>query len=270
MTSLSENSSRLFARRNTEIAVWLVFLSLILVFGWHKSVENAREDLALREWTVRQAELSKEGDAEWRRLIAQFRSLQSKPDSQKTLEDELSGGAPFELRLLKGKNYRHHEGDEAIEWSHPKYGGITTLYFREGVLRGYGGGWGGQPESLHPRPTLNAGSNSAEWLRQLIARLGAYTWLIAIACWFAFSNRRLLAAQASLAAVLASSMAWLVNPHYSISWRGVFSNDNLFWAAAILLAFGPFGYVALLAGVATALVFAAFYYFFRVRDQLQF
>ena len=31
-------------------------------------------------------------------------------------------------------------------------------------------------------------------------------------------------------------MAWLVNPFYSITWSGVFSNDNLFFAALMLVA----------------------------------
>jgi uncharacterized protein involved in exopolysaccharide biosynthesis len=117
-------------------------------------------------------------------------------------------------------------------------------------------------------------------------------------------RRRLIAAQLMLATALICGMAWLVDPNYSITWRGVFSNDNLFFSAlmlfgaaallgvtlrtgterpplvseirfrlsdglvgmtvaAILLAIGPFGYVTLLAGMAAALIFAAFLYFFR-------
>ena len=136
----------------------------------------------------------------------------------------------------------------------------------------------------------------------------AYTWLAAIACWIVLRNWR-LAAQVSLAAALACGMAWLVNPFYSITWNGVFSNDNLFFAAlmlvamrallgmssqkrsaktplisefrfrvfdllvivtaaAILLTAGPFGYVTLLAAVAVALVFAMFFYFFRLRGDV--
>ena len=42
-------------------------------------------------------------------------------------------------------------------------------------------------------------------------------------------------AQVLLAAALASGMAWLVNPGYSISRQGVFSNDSLFWALVMLI-----------------------------------
>jgi hypothetical protein len=50
-----------------------------------------------------------------------------------------------------------------------------------------------------------------------------------------------LAAQVALAASLANGMAHLVNPYYSLTSRGVFSNDNLFLSALML-----FGAAALL------------------------
>ena len=105
-----------------------------------------------------------------------------------------------------------------------------------------------------------------------------------------------------LGAALASGMAWLVNPVYTISWAGVFSNDGLAFAAimvasalyllavsladepanrlagvsfgmrhlliattlvAAVLATGPIGYVTLLTLVAGLSMFAVFYYFHR-------
>jgi hypothetical protein len=298
MTIPIDKTSNSFAPNTRGIVAWLVFFSLVFTFGVHKSLENAREDEALREWTVRQAELSKEGEAEWRRLIARCRSLMSQPGSQKVLEDELNGGQPFDLRPLKESDHRYHEGKEAIEWSHPKHGNMFTLLFKDGVLHGCSGGWGGHPESLHPRPVLQADSNAVEWLRQRIARAGTYAWLVAIACWSLQKTWRLRAAQVALAASLACGMAWVVNPHYTITWRGVFSNDPLFFAVimistsvtilavtlaaqnpvhalrpqfglrhaliaitaiAILLASGPFGYLTLVVGVLGVALFAGVY-----------
>jgi hypothetical protein len=301
-----DDSASFFTRRRIGAAVWLVILSLVFVFGWRKSVENARDAQARRAWYAEQAELSKAGQIEWKRFIAQLDSLQGKPGSQKALEDELNGGAPFELQPLELAESRNNETRKVFHWTHPKYGANYSFEFDDGVLVGRGARWGGVPETLHPQPILTARTNSAEWLRQHIARFAGYIWLAAIACWIALSNWRLLTAQVSLAAALASGMAWLVNPAYSITWGGVFSNDNLFFAAvmlvssaallgisspkraartslmsefrfrlfdllvivtatAILLAAGPFGYVALLAALAVAFVFATFFCLFRLR-----
>jgi hypothetical protein len=304
-----DDSTSFFARRKTWVAVWLVFLSIVFLFGWRKSVENARDTQARRVWYAEQAELTKAGQIEWTRFIAQLDSLQGKPGSQKALEDELNGGAPFDLQPLEPAESRNNKTRKVFKWSHPKYGATYSFEFDNGVLVGRGAHWGGVPETLHPQPILTARTNSAERLRQHVARFASYTWLAAIACWIVLRNWRLASAHVSLAAALACGMAWLVNPVFSITFNGVFSNDNLFFAAlmlaasaallgissqqrsaktplvsefrfrlfdllviitaaAILLAAGPFGYVTLLAAVAVALVFALFFYFFRLRGAL--
>jgi hypothetical protein len=309
MSAGGDRTIRSSSRRKQAFAAWLAFFTLIFGFGWYKSVENARDDLALLQWNKRQAELTKEGGVEWKRLIALIHSLQSKPGSQKALEGELNGGAPFTLRALTAIERAQNEGREVFDWVHPKYDVTYKLYFQDGTLQGSNGHWGGVPESLHPRPLYTARTDAAEWLRQRIARFAGYVYLAAIVGWFTLSKHRLLTAQIALAAALAYGMAWLVNPYYSITWRGVFSNDSLFLGAlllfgaaallgvtlrtgaerpplfseirfrlsdvlvvvtvaAILLAIGPFGYVTLLAGMAAALVFAAFLYFFRLTAEL--
>ena len=309
---MSANADRVIRStlwRRPAFTAWLAFFTVIFGFGWYKSVENARDDLALLEWNKRHAELTKEGDAEWKRLIALIDSVHSKPGSQKALEKKLNGGAPFALHALKEKERAQYEGREVFDWRHPKYGMTYSLIFENGILVGSNGGWGGVPESLHPRPLYAARTDAAEWLRQRIARSAGYAYWAAIVGWFALGKYRYLTAQIGLAAALAYGMAWLVNPYYSITWRGVLSNDNLFLGglmllgaaallgvtsqnssarpplvseirfrlfdllvvvtmAAILLAIGPFGYVALLAGLAAAIVFAAFLYFYRRTAEL--
>jgi hypothetical protein len=299
-----DRTIRSFPRRKQAFAVWVAFFTLIFCFGWFKSVENARDDLALLEWNKRQADLTKEGNVEWKRLIVLLHSLQGNPGSQTSLERELNGGAPFTMRGLTAEERVQNGGREVVDWVHPKYGITYKLYFQDGTLQGSNGHWGGVPERLYPRPLYTARTDTIEWLRQRIARLAGYAYWAAMISWFALSKHRFLTAQIALAAALAYGMAWLVSPYYSITWRGVFSNDSfclgalmLFGAAAllgvtlqnssarprlmseirfrlsdvlvtmtvtaILLAVGPFGYVTLLAGMAAALVFAAFLYFFR-------
>src|SRR5436190_62756 len=136
MSAGDDRTIRSSSRRQQVFAVWLSFFTLIFGFGLFKSVENARDDLALREWTKRQTLLTKEGNVEWQRLIALLDSLQSKPGSQNELERELNGGAPFTMRELTAKERVQNGGREVVDWVHPKYGIKYKLYFQDGALQG--------------------------------------------------------------------------------------------------------------------------------------
>lgn len=299
-----DDSISFFAGRKTWVVVWLVFLSIVIAIGWTKSAENSHDERALRDWEVEHAELEKAAVVDWNRRMAEFGSLQGMPGSQKELEDELNGGAPFEFYSPAGKNLPSGDTRDVFIWTDPKYGAVYTFYFTDGIFVGLTANGGGVNGHLHPRPNYSARSNSAESLRQRIARFSTYIWCAAIFCWLAARSWRLLAAQIALAAAITSGMAWLVNPFYSITWQGVFSNDSLFFAvvmlaisaallgitlgraaastssspairfrlldllmiitaSAILLALGPFGYVALSALLATFIVFASFFLLVR-------
>jgi hypothetical protein len=172
------------------------------------------------------------------------------------------------------------------------------------VLRGSNAHWGFVPEELFSRPPATARTNAAEWLRRQIARACVWGWLVAFACYFTMPRRRLIAAHLMLSTALACGMAWLVNPYYSLASQGIFSNDNLFFAAvmlllsvwalahvlssmsvsgelnarfhfglrellllvtivAMMLAVGPFGYVALLSLLSCAAAFAVLFIYER-------
>lgn len=292
MSDRGGNSIGYFRRHHTTFIAWAVFLALMFGFGWHKSAENERDSRALLDWKTGYAKFSQEADTEWRRLVARFRSLHAQPGSQKALEDELNGGRPFELR---------DDGErQAAYWSHPKYGGRVTFDFEDGVVVGWkAGGWVTPPEELYPKPQLVARTNSAEWLRLRIARLFGIAWLVAVGAWFVFRQRRIIAAQVLLGLALAYGMAQAVNPHYSVTWSGVFSNDPLFFVAVMIsvsvvllaitlaahsssgkvrlqfgmrhaliaitlvaatLAAGPFGYLTLAVGMLGAALFAAAFF----------
>jgi hypothetical protein len=299
MSDRGGNSFGRFLRRHATFIAWTIFLASIFGFGWYKSAENEREFRAMQEWNEKQARLSNEGMAEYRRLVAHFGNLQSQQGSQKTLQDELNGGQPFELRSKEGVQDR-----QVVEWSHPKYGGSYAFEFENGVLRGISAGYGGVPESLHPRPAMYSRTNFAERVRAQIARFAGYLWLIALAGWYFFRTWRVLTAQVLLVLALAYGMAQTVNPAYSVTWRGIFSNDPLFFVAimilfsvamlavslasqlsvrpklssfrfrlrdllvaltvvAIAFAAGPFGYTTLAFGAIASLVFAAFFYWYQ-------
>jgi hypothetical protein len=275
------------------IVLWSIYLAAIFGFGWYKSAENSRDELATRTWQARFQQLQKDGNLEYQRLIAHFDVLHGTPNSQRKLEEELNGGRPFAAGGVSS--------EPTFEWSDPTYGSHFKFEFRDGVLVGNSGGWG--TDSLLrvcPQPPYNSRQNIAEQIRRPLVRTGIFTWLGALIGWFALRNWRLLAAQVSLAAALLVGMAWLTNPYYSVTSQGIFSNDNLFFAAlmllvsaallglsfasrpsawqlrfglfdllvavtftAMLLAIGPFGYVTIVAGVAVALMVAASFYFSR-------
>ncbi len=228
MSTINDNSPELPARHKKLLVAWVIFLAVVFGFGWYKSAENARDWRKAREWDERYQQLMKDGEAEWTRWIEHFRSLQVNRGSQRLLEEELNGGQPFDLR---------HEGeDEVYEWTEPKFGGKVWLRFRSGELRGHSGNWGtDRLLAVHPQPLRQAHDKTADRIRRRIASAGVYTWLAAFVVWMVVSRRRLVAAQVMLAAALASGMAWLVNPAYTITGRGVFSNDNLFWAALMIV-----------------------------------
>src|SRR6185295_12020515 len=87
-----------------------------------------------------------------------------------------------------------------------------------------------------PQPTRASRESAAELMRRPLPTVGVYAWLAATLCWCALRNWRVLAAEMSLAAALLAGMAWLVDPAYSVTSQGVFNNDNLFFAALMLLA----------------------------------
>ena len=280
----------------TQVITWLACFALIFCFGWYKSSENRRYDVADRTWLKQHKQLSKEADVEWKRLAALFRSRGGRPDSQKELEAELNGSKPFDLSEKNGLS--------VATWTHPKYGGTCSLQFQDGVLKGSNAHWGFVPEELFPRPPATARTNVAEWLRHQVARAGVWGWLVAFACYLTMPRGRLIAAHLMLATALACGMAWLVDPYYSLASQGVFNNDNLVFATvmlllsvwalahvlssmsfsgelqarfhfglrellllvtvvAMMLAVGPFGYITLLALLCSAAVFAAFFIYER-------
>jgi hypothetical protein len=138
----------------------------------------------------------------------------------------------------------------------------------------------------------------------LIPSYAAIAWLVALGV--AVISRRfgLVAAEAMVVISLACGTAWLVSPLYDLSLQGIVSNDSLFFAllmyllslsllafrlpndklprfqfqvrtllsvtglVAILLAMGPFGYVALAALSAGAVLLVTVQRLLRVAGEI--
>jgi hypothetical protein len=225
-----DEPQEVFAPARLWVLAWTVFLSAIFGFGWYKSWENRQYELASARWSDELKEFLLHSNVESNRILEHLHRLHGKPDSQIQLERQINRGEPFDLREIGGR--------ETVDWNDPAYHDLRArLEFENGVLKGFRLTRTNDFRTFarhHPPPSRTHFTGTAEQWRRWIARLGSGIWLIALAVWFALARRRLFVSQILLAAALASGMAWLVNPGYSISRRGVFSNESLFWALVML------------------------------------
>jgi hypothetical protein len=275
---------------------WLVALTVVFAFGWYKSAENTRDQAAMNHWSRRQAELLRSESAAVAQVRNLLRTYHGRPNSQRAMERELNRGEPFRTQRIGAR--------DVVRWTDAVHNFGYRLSFDNGVLSGWNMDRGNVRQ---PLPSRTAWDGPAETWRRRIVRLGVNLWFVGLLGWFIATRRRQyvarsIAAQVMLGAALASGMAWLVNPVYTISWAGVFSNDGLAFAAimvasalyllavsladepanrlagvsfgmrhlliattlvAAVLATGPIGYVTLLTLVAGLSMFAVFYYFHR-------
>jgi hypothetical protein len=217
-----------FPMRSYLIAVLFAFAA-IFGFGWNKSIENQRNGSAFAKWQAERGKFHQQVRAEIEQVRAQLKSLHAKPDSQQKLADAINGGQSFDIRR-KGDRY-------VADWSLPDSGYGFRLEFLHGKLTGWDmnhlsaakveSRW----EQAHQPPSLG----STEVWRRNIVTLSGCLWLIAFITWAFFPGWRVAVASVVLIAALACGMALLVNPAYSITWRGIFSNDNLFFGAVMLI-----------------------------------
>jgi hypothetical protein len=292
MSIENTNPQRSAARPRVWITAWAIFLAILFAYGWYnaRQVEQYRE--AQARWEKAQAEHAKQSQVEIQRIGNLLSNLVGKA-SQREVEQQLNRGHPFELR---------REGDaEVATWQAPDYFVNSELSFRGGTLVGSSVGFDGNFAQRNPAP-IAPWTKPAEAWRHWFVHVAAWTWGIAGAAWIAIPRGRLLTAQIMLAAALAAGTALAVHPGYSMTWQGIFSNDNLFFAAimlaisivalaltlrqqhtemsfrvqfglrhaliaitvfAIILATGPFGYLTFAVAVFGITSFATAYFFKR-------
>jgi hypothetical protein len=203
---------------------WTIVLATIFAYGWYnaRQVEQYRE--AQARWEKAQAEHAKQSQIEIQRIGNLLSNLVGKA-SQHEVEQQLNRAQPFELR---------REGDaEVTTWQDADYFVNSELSFRNGTLVGSSVGFNGTFAQRNPAP-ITPWTKPAESWRRWFVRVAAWTWGIAGVAWIAIPRGRLLTAQIMLATALATGAAIAVHPGYSITWQGIFSNDNLFFAAIMV------------------------------------
>ena len=211
------------------IVIWTLVLASILTLSWFKDAENRRDREQQLAWREHLAVLQVESEAETKRLRSWLKSLSSHPDAKQEAGQELYAGGP--LPLAKEGNY------DVARWAHPKYGTQVELTFLGDNLVGTGSRSGtGLLQSANPQPPRRAFDSKAEVIRQSIITPAILFWFLALIVAGVSTRFGRIAAEFMLAASLVYGAARLLNPAYTVTLQGVFSNDSLVFAALMYVA----------------------------------
>lgn len=234
-------------------ALWIVFLTLCVLAGWLKASQNrtARQQYKAAQIARGQqaAKLLPLGEKAEERMHNMLRKGLDgkKPVSRQRLEQEINQGRPFSLQ------WDQKRGRHLTTWVDPQSGRSFRLSFRDGQWTGYNTGWGadaGLPPVPPPRAIY---ADGREQVRKLVVGYGPLFWLLSLLLLAALAALRAILrlaglppyakglqphcqflADALVALAILCTLAWLVNPAYSITVKGVTSNDNLAFAVILL------------------------------------
>ena len=252
---------------------WLAVLVAILSLSWLKVDENQRDRDQQRSWRIgiRKAQAVNQLEAE--ELVGWLRDLNTQANSRQKVRDGLNDGKPFEVKEvnhLEIAMWKDPQSDIALEL---KFDGELlvghVINFRTGPLL-----------QSFPQPEQFSYHSWLEVLRESVISSAIALWFIAFSVAILVRKWGRIACEVMVLTSLAAGAAWLVSPIYSLTVRGVFSNDNLFYALmmymvslgmlayyvprsdlsprfslrgllaittafAVLLALGPLGYIAM-------------------------
>ena len=225
---------------------WIVLLTSSIVAGWGKAVQN-RE--ARRSYEAAQAKCELErsrrypiGEATNDRIRGLFKNG---PSSRQALEERLNGGQPFLATET--------EEQDVVAWVDPASGREFRLEFRGDQWTGWGSHWGSDANVPEPRPPTDIRKDAREQIRRHVSGFGPFFWGLSLVTLVALAtlggvlkmanlpayagalrqHKRVLA-DAALASAILCTLVWIVSPQYTLTFRGVTSNDNLAFAAIML------------------------------------
>lgn len=210
------------------LLVWSAFLLSVALFGWHKSTENERDRAAHAAWREKIDRLQAESQAESNRVREEVDRTWGQP------------GASQELtQWLRARQWERSNEDAFLPdelWIHPNLGlRLWLRYDGNGIVRRSGPSGAAELVAYHPPPFWNSKYSRAEIVREFVVALSQYLWLLTLFVALLVPRLRALAAHTMLASALLCGTAWLVAPHYALTFRGIVSNDSLFFAVVMLL-----------------------------------
>lgn len=213
----------------TRWIVWLLVLSVILGFSLWKADENHRDREQQQAYSQQIKQHEAEGAQEYSRLKQLRNDLRDDPNARRRLEQELNNGRPFD--------YEQEGRRDIARWYHPEYGIRLEFRFEEDRLVGTSMRFSTSLiQASLPQPLRFSRTSSAEAIRRRVPTSAAFVWLAGLAVTIASRKYGLVGSEAMLAASLAFGAAHAVNPGYTMTVRGIFSNDPLFFAVAMYVA----------------------------------
>ena len=212
----------------TRLAVWIVFLTVVLGLAWLKGRENTLDRDAHEAWLNSIQQIALESRPEYDRLNEWRQNLDNDVAPRRVIEETLNEGRPLQWR-------RKGEFEEA-RWIHPHYGFLLEFTLSGERLVSSGSTWGSADGSkIHPEPETVRFTSRLEAIRDYAAKLLLPAWLVAILLAVVSRRYGMLFAKISLAWAIAYAAAWLVTPTHTVTLQGILSNDRLAFAALMLL-----------------------------------
>ncbi len=225
---------------------WVVLLTLSILAAWAKAVQNKE---ARQAYEVAQAKCKMERNRRYpigKATNDWIRGLfRNGPPSRQSLEEQLNGGKPF---VATADNER-----DVVTWVDPASGREFRLEFRGDQWTGWSSHWGSDANVPEPRPPTDIRNDAREQIRRHVSGFGPLFWglfllaLIVLSIAGAVLNmaklpayaaalrpHKQVLADAALASAILCTLAWMVSPQYTLTFRGVTSNDNLAIAAMML------------------------------------
>jgi hypothetical protein len=207
---------------------WLLLMVLILGFGWFKNAENERERQECGAYQERFRALRQLSKIHYGELTSWAKDLLKNQNPAKEIAEKLFDGdmPPFEKK----------QDEEVIRWVSPEEGLNFEFTFRQSRYCGFVShcDYGPTGEAWTPPPNF-AHVGRAESIRRTLIPCLVFGWIAALVVFWFLSEFRQLATEAMLVLAIACGTTLMVSPFYSLTWHGIFSNDQLAYAAGMFL-----------------------------------
>jgi hypothetical protein len=226
----SEDGKDRRSRFSARLVLWAGFVTACLLFGASKVAQNEQYWAACRVRQREQQDLITRARAAQQRVRAiLWDERRTEPWTRRDLEAKLNQGKPFVQE--------QGDGEQKAIWADPASGQRWELKVRDGELRGYHMGWG-TADVLRQLPPVSRATyeDAREQIRRSLPRYGVFCWCILLILLAALRRHRRAISECLLAVAMLCNLAWLVNPNYSVSLRGITSNDMLFFGVLMLVA----------------------------------
>jgi hypothetical protein len=213
--------------------VWLLVLALVLGLGWFKSDQNRREAQAQAAWREQIVVLEGQSAVRYEELKAWAATLYSDPDARAAIAQKLEGARRPEVQPLA----REFKAQDNLKYELDKYGIEFEFQFSDGRLISQASRRSVPAlAAANPPPQSFAHEGPAESVRRWVPLCAIVFWLALLPVAIFWRRWGLVAAEAMLMLVLAGGTAWLVSPSYDLTPHGIFSNDVLFYAVVAYMA----------------------------------